>query len=432
VEQFLHVDARGERGAWLWREPAAWLREKQLGRSFWVFFSIAFFFDLGFAVYFFLFSLYLLDLHFTERSIGLIVAAVSLGSVVGTLPAGFVARRIGLRPLLLACLVAAPMLGGLRLLFVEENAQVALAFVHGLAMCLWGVCFLPSVARATTEENRTSAFSLVFSVGVGTSMVGGLLCGYLPQWLRSAGFILQPGSVKRLILFAGCGAAALALIPLLRMAHAVRWSETPAEEHPCPAVRPRRGRLHPFLLRFLPAMMLWTAVQSSFSPFANVYLSRKLHVPLLRIGMIYSAAQVLQFCAGLAAPLLFRALGIVRGVVGIQIATGAAMVCLGATRTMQLAVPLYIGFSVVQWMSGPGLYNLLMSAVPDQERSLSSAMTLFCNALAGAAATAATGVLLTRFGYERVLFGCGMLAVAAGVLFQVLVGSSERQKIGPL
>jgi MFS family permease len=426
VEQLLHVDVRGERGASLWKEPAAWLKEKQLGRSFWVFFSIAFFFDLGFAVYFFLFSLYLLDLHFTERSIGLIVAAVSLGSVVGTLPAGFVARRTGLRPLLLACLVAAPVLGGLRLLFVEEHAQIGLAFVHGLAM--WGVCFLPSVARATTEENRTSAFSLVFSVGVGTSMVGGLLCGYLPQWLRSAGFILQPVSVKRLILFAGCGAAAFALIPLLRMGHAVRWGETVAEEHPRSAVRPRHARLHPFLLRFLPAMMLWTGVQSSFNPFASVYLSRELHVPLLRIGVIYSAAQVLQFCAGLAAPLLFRALGIVRGVVGIQIATGAAMVCLGATHTMRLAVPLYVGFSAVQWMSGPGLYKLLMSAIPDEERSVASAMTLFCNALAGAGATAATGVLLTRFGYEKVLFGCGMLALAAAVLFQVLVGTSERQK----
>ncbi len=74
----------------------ATLTRKKLGRGFWVFFAVAFFFDLGFAVYFFLFNLYLLDLHFNERSIGLVGGALTLGSVVGTLPAGWLVRKLGL------------------------------------------------------------------------------------------------------------------------------------------------------------------------------------------------------------------------------------------------------------------------------------------------------------------------------------------------
>lgn len=34
----------------LWKHPAAWLQEKNLGRSYWVFFSAAFFFDAGFSI----------------------------------------------------------------------------------------------------------------------------------------------------------------------------------------------------------------------------------------------------------------------------------------------------------------------------------------------------------------------------------------------
>ena len=78
--------------------PAAWLNKKKSpSRGFWVFFTVAFFFDFGFSVYFFLFNLYLLDIHFNERTIGLIGGALTLGSAIGTLPAGWLARKTGLR-----------------------------------------------------------------------------------------------------------------------------------------------------------------------------------------------------------------------------------------------------------------------------------------------------------------------------------------------
>ncbi len=68
----------------------------------------------------------------------------------------------------------------------------------------------------------------------------------------------------------------------------------------------------------------------------------------------------------------------------------------------------YLTFSAAQWMSAPGLYNLLMNETPDKERSTAAAMTLFCNALAGSAATAGAGILFAHFGYPPVLLGiCG-------------------------
>ena len=402
---------------------AAWLLEKRFSRSFWVFFAVALFFDFGFSVYFFLFNLYLLDFHFNERTIGLVGGALALGSMAGTLPVGWLARKTGLRPLLAICMTAAPLLGVARATVMWEPAQIGLAFLAGLAMCIWGVCFLPALARLTTEENRASAFSLNFSSSIGTAALGVLVCGYLPQWLKMVGHEMQAMEVKRFILIGACVIAAIGLIPLLRL-------RLPLEES-APLAHDKAGnrpwRVNPFLLRFLPAMALWAAVQASFTPFANVYLSQYVHIPFARIGLIFSAAQVFQLCVVLLTPLVFRWLGLINGIVATQLATAVVMGCLAGTHDRRLAVALYLSFSAMQWMSSPGLYNLLMSRTPDAERSIAAAMTLFCNALLQSCATAVAGILFVRFGYPHTLLGIAALALTAAIFFGTLVSRAGRR-----
>ena len=430
MEQLLEVETSGPSGAdatSILRTPAAWLLNKKLSRSFWVFFTVAFFFDFGFAVYFFLFNLYLLDLHFNERVIGLAGGAVTLGSVVGTLPAGWLARKTGLRPLLAICLSAAPLMGVARALAPWEWTQIALAFLAGLAMCIWGVCFLPTLARLTTEENRASAFSLIFSVSIGSSALGSAVCGYLPRWLQMAGFAMQAVEVKRMILIACCCIATLGLIPLLRLRIPPPDRDSPDHNETQGKTVRQSWKLSPFLLRFLPTMALWTAVLAAFAPFANVYLSKDLHISMARIGLVFSASQLIQLCVGLLTPWLFRRLGLVNGIVATQVATAAALGCLSGTHNRGVAVALFLGFSAAQWMSSPGLYNLLMSEVPDEDRSSAAAKTLFCNALFQSCATAGAGVLFVYFGYPRVLVGIAAFALTAALLFKFLVASTDRR-----
>ena len=431
MEQLVHPEATagdGRQRVAFWRNPAAWLREEQLGHGFWVFFTAAFFFDFGFAVYFFLFNLYLLDYQFNDRSIGWISGAVTFGTVVGTLPAGALAKRFGLRPLLIVCFLSAPILGVLRAMEMSETAQICLAFLAGLAMCLWGVCFLPAIARLTTEQNRAAAFGLIFSVAIGTSTLGGLVCGYLPHWLSMAGIMMQPAQVKRLILLVSCGIAAIGLLAVLRMRLPLPATECHEQDLLQSWTPRKRWKLHPFLWRFLPAMALWAAVLAAFTPFANVYLERNLHVPMVRIGLIFSIAQVVQLCVGLLTPLLFRWLGLINGIVATQLVCAMTLACLAGTNNVPLAIVLYLGFSAMQWMSTPGLYNLLMSSVPDEERSTASSATMFCNAVLASAATAGAGILFVRFGYPHVLMGIAMLAVATAMLFWVFVGSVVRRE----
>jgi predicted MFS family arabinose efflux permease len=281
---------------------------------------------------------------------------------------------------------------------------------------------LPAIAGLTTEKNRSSAFSLIFSVSIGTSALGGLVCGYLPDWLRMAGYAMHGVEIKRWILIASCGIAALGLAPMA----AFRMPPAPPEPQSREDGKRTHWQIQPFLLRFLPAMALWAAVLASFTPFANVYLASDLHISLSRIGLIFSAAQILQLCVVLLSPLVLSRLGLVPGIVATQIATAVALACLAASQDARLAVALYLSFSALQWMSSPGLYNLLMSRTPERDRSAAAAMTLFCNALLQAGATALAGMLFTQFGYPRVLVGIAVLALLVALLFGTLVAPAAR------
>jgi MFS family permease len=428
MELPLNAENSPDGGLSFWSNPTAWVREQKLSRGYWTFFASAFFFDTGFCIYVFLFNLYLLDLHFNERAIGWIGGAITLGSVLGTLPAGALSRKLGIRPLLITCFLLSTSLSALRVVLTSELAQIATAFLAGLAMSSWGVCFLPAIARLTTKKNRTAAFSLICSAGIISTALGGVVCGYLPHWLRMAGFNLSPAMVKRLILLASCGIALIGIIPALRLQFSGSAPEDAEEKSEGLSGGWFRGwKLDSFLLRYLPCMALWSAVLAAFNPFANVYLERNLHVPMLRIGLIFSVVQVLQFIMGLVAPLILRALGLTRGIVVLQTSAAVTLAVLALARSGSIAIGVYIIFSAAQWMSMPGLLNLLMNETPDHRRGTASAMMLFCNALMSSAATAAAGVLFTRFGYPPVLVGIALLALIVALLFGLVVAPRVRR-----
>jgi predicted MFS family arabinose efflux permease len=127
---------------------------------------------------------------------------------------------------------------------------------------------------------------------------------------------------------------------------------------------------------------------------------------------------------------MFRVLGLVNGIVATQLVAAFSLAFMAGAQHGRLAIALYLTFSAAQWMSSPGLYNLVMNETPDAERSTAAAMTLFCNALAGSAATAGAGIMFTRFGYPPVLLGIAGIAAAVAVLFWILI--PRRQSSVPL
>jgi hypothetical protein len=312
--------------------------------------------------------------------------------------------------------VAIPCIGVLRALILLAPAQIGLAFLFGAALSCWPVCFAPTVAGLTTEKNRVPAFSIVFATGIGTGTLAGLAGGYLPGMLSGAGTEKHLAEGLRLVLLLACGTAMLGIWPILKL----RVGRTAEQD------KPRIRFFHPFLYRFLPAFALWNVVTGSFVPFAAVFLQQHLGIPMRHVGLIFSGSQMAQFAAVLVAPLLYKRWGTITGIMCTQIATAVAIFALGHASTTSTAVALYLAYTAAQFMSGPGLYSLLMSRVPEAERSTASAAQNMAGSLCQAASAAITGSCLVRFGYSAVLSGNALVAVAASLLLFALLGTKHN------
>lgn len=401
---------------YLWNAAAPWLRGYNLDRRFWLFLTAALFWDAGLGLYFFLFNLYLLDFHMNVRAIGLINGAFSLGVVAGTLPAGILTRRFGARRLLLVCFFVAPLLGVLRALFVWEVAAIALAFFAGALMCIWFVCFLPVTASLTSEGNRTAATGLIFSVGIGATAFGAAAAGYISQWVALLGSSLGPADVKRIVLMLSSGVAACGLVPLMRLRD-VRTAPTKPV-----ALRQQLTVLrNPFLRRFLPCMALWNSLLGAFTPFAAVYFAQQRHVSLSHVGLIFSASQLAQLIGGLLVPLVERGLGMMRGIVVSQLATGVLLALTAFSSNPTWCIVFFCGYSAVQWVCSPAMYTLMMNNVAEADRAGASALIMFSNSLLTAAATSTMGILLLQLGYPALMIALAALECILAIAFPWMI-----------
>jgi len=409
--------ARGVPGRGIALRLRSWISDKELSREFWTFFAGALCFDFGFAIFFFLYNLFLLDVGFGERQLGLITGALTIGGVIGTVPVGLLSRRVSLHRLLLAGFILVPTLSVVRAMIVWERAQIGLALLTGLCFCLWSVCFSPAAASLTSDRNRTFAFSLLFSAGIGMGVLGGTVGGCLPGWLQTIHPSLHPYDAKRIVLLLCCFIAALGVLPISRL-------KLQVERHK----QARPWSFDPFLYRFLPAVGLWSIVVGSFTPFATAYLSRQIKIPLAHIGLIFSASQLAQVTAVLMAPAVFRRFGLVAGIMYSQVATAIALAALARAHTVPNVVVLYLGFTAFQWMSSPGIYSLLMNRVAESERSYASAANILVTSLFQAIASAVSGAAFADFGYPAVLSAIAGIALLAALLFRALLRDPEASQ----
>ena len=401
---------------YLWTAAAPWLRRYRLGRGFWLFFIAALFWDAGFGVYFFLFNLYLLDFHLNERTIGLVNGALSLGLITGMLPAVILVRRIGARRSLILCFLAASVVGVLRAILVWEQAAIALAFVAGLVMCFWPVLFLPVTASLTSENNRTAATGLIFSVGIGATACGVAASGYLSRWVGILGSTLGPPDVKRVVLLLSSGVVACGTIALTRL------PELNAAPPETVTLRDQFGVLRQsFLRRFLPCMALWTSLLGAFTPFAAVYFAQQRHFALSHVGLIFSASQLAQLAGGVIVPLVERSFGLMKGIVISQLATGVLLTLTAISSGPAWCIVFFCSFSAAQWICSPAMYTLLMNNVAEADRAGASALVMFSNYLLTAAVTPAMGILLLHFGYPEVMIAIAALECILAAAFRWLI-----------
>jgi len=382
--------------------------------QFWKFFIASLFFDLGMFVFAFLYNLYLLDRGLTEKTMGWIAGAVSLGTMLATIPAGVLTRKIGLKNSLLSCFVAIPLLSAFRALVPGNVMLVLLALIAGGVFAVWAVSLPPTVASLTNERNRSVGFSLIFALGIGSGIIGGYVGGHLPSWcssLRNG----SPAELKQLSLLLSCLIVLAGVLPCRRL----------VIENAAPASTATRLRASNYLWRFLPPIAAWSFGLGVVSPFLSVYLTKNLHLDLPQVGSMFSLSQFLQMVSVLAAPHIFRRWGTLPTVTLSQVATsislfGFASVLLGPWMLLSFSA-----YSLFQYMNEPGVYTLLMNNVSPEEQSSAAAWNFFVICAAQGVAALISGNLIARVGYSVVLSSAAVLMAVSGVALYFAVRQRE-------
>jgi predicted MFS family arabinose efflux permease len=389
---------------------------RHLSRSFWTLWASSCLIDLGLCLYFFMFSLFLVEHNVSEHNIGFITAALTTGTIAGTVLVSYLSRRLRLHTLMLMYIFAAPLCLGSRVFFLQIPAQIALGFLAGMTMSIWSVCFSPTLAKLTTQENRTFGFSLFVATGIASGALGGVIGGHLPGLLRNQTWNGRPVDGIKFVLLLSCAFILLAAFSIFRL----RLRQDAATR--------RRGNvLNSFLIRFLITIAAWNFALNFFTPFANVYLSRHLKLPLPRIGELYTVSQLIMVFTVLLAPLLYRKVGLVRGVVMTQIGTALSLWALSRATESGAAIGIYLCLTSVQWMSTPGISSLLMNRTAEAERGQAAAMYNIVSLAAQASAAALAGKLFERYGYTGPLAINAALAGLAAMLLYTLLGENDRR-----
>lgn len=385
--------------------------------EFWAYFYASACYDLGLFIFFLLFNLYLLKLGFNEAFLGLVSGSMMAGSVVGSVPAGLIISRLGLRGAMIACLSVIPCMAAILAAGLPAPLLLVCAFLYGAASVLWAVLLSPATAALTNARNRTAGFGVICSSGIAIGILGGSLGGRLPGWIAR----MFPGTSVvaqyRGALWTGCSIVLLGIVFCFRLR-----SRAPL------ANAPRNWGLHRpswEVINFLAATAVWNLGTGVFNPFFTAFFAH-LHMPVDRIGLVFSLSQLGQALAILAAPLVFRATGLIRGISGMQLLSAATLVLIAASGGPGTAALAYGGYMVVQNMSEPGMLNYLMDAVPDHERSGVSALNFLVSSIVQAVAAVVSGMLLRRWGYPPVLLIAAGLCALAGLLLRVLLANRAQ------
>jgi len=107
----------------------------------------------------------------------------ALGALLGAVPAGLLADRIGRKPLLLMSALLTPIFLAAIGLVSSPAAMLILAFLQGVVSTAYWVTNMPLLVENTTEQQRVGVLALNSFMILGIGSFGSLLGGTIPEFV---------------------------------------------------------------------------------------------------------------------------------------------------------------------------------------------------------------------------------------------------------
>jgi len=308
------------------------------------------------------FNLYLHALGFGTPYIGLVNATNALATLVVSVPLGYLADRIGRRPVLLLGGTLYPFLFLAVTLTRSPAAILVLSFLFGGAATAYWVAGVPLLYSSAGERERVHAFSINSFLLWGIGPLGALLAGLV---VEAAGHLLgvSPSApdALRFGLFFGVLVSLLGAVPYPFLEE--------RGEHVHHETAPPIRQLAGLFIRLLAPDLLLAIGLGGLVTFIQLYYALRFHLDAGPIGVILAVGGVTAGVGTLFTPSIAARFGRLRTAVWLQWSTVPFMVVLAASMLLPPSILAYWLLVTLRGMSDPVYTTFVQERVSDRYRA---------------------------------------------------------------
>lgn len=357
------------------------------------------------------FVAYLPEIGISSGEVGLIIATLSIATIVAAIPLGLLSDRLGRKKVLLFALFMFPPILVACALTTELWMILVIAIFGGISEGAFMTAWNALIADQTTLDNRNAAFALSFIVNTSMTGLGCALPFFFPFIESSFGWSSEAvHSGAFLVVAAACVISPVGIYLELRDYHEKRG--TRAKKQPVLKTETKRNLVRFSLINSL--IGLGAGFIISLIP---TWLWLKFSIPDSLSGPLLAVSSVVMAFASLASARIAFRYGPVKAITLTQGLSTVFLVLIPLMPGAALASVAFVVRSMFMNMSAPIADSFLMGIISKEERGLASAINNIVWRLPNSVTTIFGGMLLGAGFYSLPFFITAACYVTAIALF---------------
>ena len=318
---------------------------------------------------------YVHSLGYRPDFIGVFSAMPAVGALIGAVPTGMLADRIGRKPVLLLTAALTPLFLATCGLVTATPLLLAASLIQGFVSTAYWVTNLPLLTESTTEEQRVGVFALNSFLLLGVGALGNLLGGAIPEFIAG---ILHVSAASTLPLRWGVFSAALFTfvfgLPLWflqepKRAKNVEQATTVVEAGAAAEPVSKERRPVWLFLQLLLPDLVFTMGEGAVVALIQIYFVLRFQLLPGTLGIIFTISGLAGGIFSLTAPLFVKRWSKLRLITSVQYLTAPLMVLIGFAPTLPLAIAGEYARSLMRTLIEPVYAAFAMEQVSDRQRA---------------------------------------------------------------
>ncbi len=321
-------------------------------------------------------SYYAHSLGYRPDFIGVLNAASAVGALIGAVPTGLLADRIGHKPVLLVSAVLTPLFLAAIGLVTSAPLLLLFSFLQGVGATAYWVTNIPLLIENTTERQRVGvlAFNSFLLLGVGA--LGNLLGGAIPEFVGAMLHVSAAGTVPlRWGVLTAALFTAVFGIPLWFLQETKRQkiqkvqSSKTTQKQGLQALKRTKERFPVFLfVKLLLPDLVFTMGEGAVVGLMQLYFVLRFHLLPGPLGIIFTISGLAGGLFSLTAPLFVQRWSKLRIVTIVQYLSAPLMLLIGFAPTLPLAIVGEYSRSFMRTLIEPVYAAFAMENVSDEYR----------------------------------------------------------------